>query len=269
MGKKLFILFVTILVSYVGFCLFMYQQQDEMLYQPVTKRTLPIDVQAEAANIVEVMTSDAIKLQGWHFDPIDPQKPTIIFFHGNGWSVGQSFAHVRFLIGAGYGLFMVEYRGYSGHKGKVTEDGLYKDARAYINWLKSVRGISPQDMIFYGESLGSAVAIKMSAEYQPKATFVLSAFSSMQDVAWNKYPYVPVPFLLRDKYKNLNVVGDIQSPILFLHGRRDTLVPYEFAQKLYEGANQPKEMVVYEEGTHTNLLDLGGREKILDFLKNL
>lgn len=268
--KKIMFPFIAIfLICYTAFCLFMYQQQDEMLYQPELKKTSPVEVQAEAANIVEVITADAIKLEGWHFEPTDPEKPTIVFFHGNGWSVGRSFEHVRFLIGAGYGLFMAEYRGYAGHKGKVTEEGLYKDARAYINWLSNVRNINPNDMIFYGESLGSAVAIKMASEYQPKGIFVLSAFSSMQDLAWNKYFYLPVPLLLRDKYRNDQVIKDIQSPILFLNGRNDTLVPHKFGQNLYEKANQPKEIVIYDDGTHTNLYDVGGREKILDFLKNL
>lgn len=269
MKKLTFPIIVILSISYVGFCLFMYQQQDELLYQPQLKKMDRLEAQAEAANLIQVKTSDGIMLEGWYFLPTIKNKPTIVFFHGNGWNIGQSFQNVNFLLSAGYGLMMVEYRGYAGHKGTVSEEGLYNDARAFIDWLRNERNMSNENMIFYGESLGSAIATKMASEYKPAATVLISGFSSMVDLAFYKYPYLPISLLLKDQYRNDRAIKRFSSPVLILNGKKDDLVNFRFGKKLYKAANDPKEIKTYDDGTHTNLYDVGAREDIIEFLKKL
>lgn len=269
MKKLIFPITVLVSIAYVGFCIFMYQQQDDLLYNPQIKKMDRLEAQAEAANLIQVKTPDGIELEGWYFLPTIKNKPTIVFFHGNGWNIGESFGNVKFLLSEGYGLLMVEYRGYAGHKGIVSEEGLYTDARTFIDWLHATRDIPYKDMIFYGESLGSAIATKMASEYKPAAAILVSGFSSMVDLAFYKYPYLPVSLLLKDQYRNDRAVKRFSSPVLILNGKKDHLVNFRFGQKLYKAANEPKEIKTYDDGTHTNLYTVGGHEDIIDFLNNL
>ncbi len=164
---------------------------------------------------------------------------------------------------------MVEYRGYAGHKGIVSEEGLYIDARTFIDWLHTTRNIPHKDMIFYGESLGSAIATKMASEYKPAAAILVSGFSSLVDLAFYKYPYLPVSLLLKDQYRNDRAIKRFASPVLILNGKKDDLVNFRFGKKLYKAANDPKEIKTYDDGTHTNLYDVGARQDIINFLNDL
>ena len=270
MSKNLFFnITITIIISYIGFCLFMYKQQYLLLYQPKTEKISPDQVNAKNANIIKVKTSDNVILEGWYFRPQKENMKIIVYFHGNGWVIGNGYQNVKYLLDNGYGLLMVEYRGYSGNNGKITEQRLYKDSRAFIDWLHNNKNIPYNAMIFYGESLGTALAIKMASEYNPYSLILFSAFSSMLDLAWERYPYIPVNILLKDQYRNDLVISNIKSPILFLHGQKDKLVPIKYGRKLFEKANKPKDMKVYEYGTHTNLYNLGAREAVISFLNSV
>ncbi len=268
--KKILFAFPFIIIfSYAALCLFMYQQQDALLYQPELSKITPEQVGAKNVEIFRVITADKIVLEGWYIAPVEKHNKVIVFFHGNGWNIGQVYNNISGYIGYGYGVLLAEYRGYAGNQGKVSEQGLYNDARAYIEWLGTNKKIKYEDMIFYGESLGSAIALNMAAEYLPNAVIVISAFSSMLDLAWERYPYIPVNILLRDQYRNDLVINKIKAPMLFLHGQKDTLVPIEYAKKLFAKATMPKEIVVYEYGDHTNLYNLGARKAVMSFLSKV
>ena len=265
----LFVLVITACLGYVAICLFMYQQQRSILYQPKLEKTSPQDVGAQGAEIVRVRTNDNLTLEGWYFAPSSPNNKTIVFFHGNGWNIGDSFTLTKDYLKHGFGLLMVEYRGYAGHNGRVSEQGLYKDARAYINWLHEEKGVPHSDMIFYGESLGSSLAVKMASEYKAFAVILLAPFTSMIDVAKEYYPLLPVSILLRDTYLNDKAIKKVASPILFLHGDQDKLVNIKFGKALYDAANDPKKIVIFEEGTHVNLYALGAHKVIREFLEDI
>ncbi len=269
MKNVIFMFVTTVCLGYLTFCLFMYQQQRRFLYQPKTEKVLPQNVGASAAEIINVTTKDGIALEGWYFMPPSEGNKIIVFFHGNGCVVGDSFYFVGNYLKHDYGLLMVEFRGYAGHVGRITEQGLYADSRAYIEWLHLEKGIPYSDMIFYGESLGSALAVKMASEYTPHAVVILAPFTSMIDAAKGHYPYLPVSILLKDTYMSVKAVRDVSSPVLILHGKNDGLVSYKSGQKLYEEANEPKKIVVFEQGNHINLYDLGAHKVIRDYLDKL
>jgi hypothetical protein len=247
----------------------MYQQQNRLLYQPKIEKISPQDVGADAAEIINVTTKDGLSLEGWYFPPSHENKKVIVFFHGNRWVIGDSFYFARDYLNYNYGLLMVEFRGYAGHKGRVTEQGLYADSRAYIDWLHTEKGVPYSDMIFYGESLGTSLAVKMASEYTPHAVVLLAPFITMIDAAKQHYPYIPVSILLKDTYLNDKAIKKVSSPVLILHGKNDRLVNYKFGQKLYEEANEPKEIVIFEYGNHVNLYDLGAHKVIRDYLDKL
>ena len=166
-------------------------------------------------------------------------KKTVLFFHGNAGSLENRIYKLNALSKLKLNYLIVAYRGFSGNKGNPTEEGLYKDARAAKYWL-NLNNINDQNIILYGESLGTAIAIDLSKDYKFAGVVLESPFTSMIDLAQRYYPFFPVRFLLKDKYESKNKIKNIKSPILVLHGRKDKIVPFYMGEKIFEMANNPK-----------------------------
>ena len=118
-------------------------------------------------------------------------------------------------------------------------DRLYIDGISAINWLKNL-GLSEEDIIIYGESLGTGVATEIAQNSNFAGLVLETPFTSMVEAAKNFYPYIPVGLLLKDKYKNSLKIKNINIPVLVMHGESDQIVPYWMGKKIYEMANQPK-----------------------------
>lgn len=160
-----------------------------------------------------------------------PNKPTLVFFHGNGDSwTGAATATSR-LAQEGYGVLLAAYRGYSGNPGSPSEHGLYADGRAALAWLEA-QGIDKRRLILIGNSLGSGVATQLASEGRPAGLVLISPYTSMGDVAARQYPWLPARALLLDRFDNLAKIGRVDAPVLILHGKDDKLIPSGQAAQL-------------------------------------
>ena len=101
-------------------------------------------------------------------------------------------------------------------------------------------GLSEKDIILYGESLGTGIAIQIAQNKRFAGLILETPFTSMIDVAKNVYPYIPVGLLLKDRYENDKKIKNINIPVLVMHGEEDQIVPFKMGKKIYEIANQPK-----------------------------
>jgi pimeloyl-ACP methyl ester carboxylesterase len=151
-------------------------------------------------------------------------RPTIVFFHGNGDTTAGSRVATQAFARAGYGLLLPEYRGYAGNPGSPSEEGLYKDGRAALQWLLG-HGVQGPQIVLMGNSLGSGVATEMAAEHRVAALVLVSGFTSMVDVVRTQLPFVPAGLLVRDRFDNEQKLAKIGCPTLILHGEADTLIP--------------------------------------------
>ena len=268
--KRFFSVFcLTALFIYLAFALSIYQKQRALMYTPILEKLSRSDVGVQNVKIIHIETEDGLRLEGWYVPPQKENNKIIVFFHGNGQNIGSSYSGVAQLIKDGYGLLMVEYRGYAGHKGTFTEQGVYKDCRAFIDWLSQTHQVKYSDMILYGESLGAAVAVQMASEYDAHALILLAPFSSMVDIARARYPYLPVSLLLEDQYLSDKKIQQIRMPILIMHGNRDRVIDIESGGKLFEAANEPKKFVEFPQGGHNNLYDFGASQHVLNFLAGI
>jgi fermentation-respiration switch protein FrsA (DUF1100 family) len=127
-------------------------------------------------------------------------------------------------------FLIIAWRGFSGNKGKPSEEGLYTDANSAILWLKNL-GLTEKDIILYGESLGTGVATEMAQTNNFAGLVLETPFTSMVDAAKNFYPYVPVSLLLKDKYDNKKKIKNINIPVLVMHGEVDQIVPFWMGKK--------------------------------------
>jgi len=242
------------LIIYMLFIAFVYFTQRNMMYYPEHRKTTPAQAGVAQMQVVTLKTADNLQLQAW-YHPAKKNLPTLVYLHGNAGHIGYRGFLVRPYIKAGYGVLLVTYRGYSGNPGKPTEKGLYQDGRAAIKFLQEHK-INPKCIVLIGESLGSAVAIQIASEFKVGAVIVQAAFSSMVDVGRKHYPYLPVRLLLKDRYDSMENIKKINTPILFIHGEDDWIIPIQFGRKLYAQALPPKETRFYVNRGHNNLPDV-------------
>ncbi len=209
-------------------------------------------------------TPDGLTISGW-YKAAPPGRPTFLYFHGNGGNNLNHSVNARPMIEAGYGLLLVEYRGYGGNPGSPTEDGLYNDGRGALNYLKS-QGVKEADIILFGYSLGTGIAIQMANETSPKALILQAPYTSIAGVAQTHYWYLPVKYLIKDRFASKDLIGEIKTPMLFMLGTKDRVIPNKFSYGLFEIANEPKALEVFEGLGHN---DLGNPEVLAAVFKFL
>ncbi|GJL84682.1 MAG: alpha/beta hydrolase [Micavibrio sp.] len=266
MSAKVVNFLAIIVVVYLLALLFMYFNQRGMMYFPATGRPDPATYGAQdVVEIVRVTTEDGLDLQGWYIAPQDQNKPVIVNFHGNAGHYGDRLPKMAGFVREGYGLLLAEYRGYGGNPGKITEQGLYQDARAYLDWLAK----KDVETVLYGESLGSGVVVQMATEHMVAAVVLEAPYSTIAEVAQSIYFYMPVKWLMKDQYRSTDKIAAIKASLLIVHGEKDGTIPIRFARKLFQAAVQPKRFVALESAAHNDVYDHGAERHILDFLSGI
>jgi fermentation-respiration switch protein FrsA (DUF1100 family) len=203
------------------------------------------------ADTIRLKTDDGETLLAWSFPPA-PERPLILYFHGNAGGVDLRVERFRAIAKAGMGLLAIEYRGYASSTGSPSERGLKLDGEAaYAAAIAS--GVAPERIVPLGESLGSGIAIALAARHKIGALVLDSPYSSIVDVAAAAYWFVPVRALLRDPFRNDLLIGSVEAPTLMVHGTKDGVVPIRFGEKLFALANQPKEFWGVEGAAHLAL----------------
>ncbi|MCU0894992.1 MAG: alpha/beta hydrolase [Rhodospirillales bacterium] len=247
----------------------LYVFQRNLLFLPASHVGSPAAVGAGDMREVTLATADGLALRSW-YKPASDDRPTMIYFHGNGGNISARAKRVRPYLNAGLGVLLVGYRGYGGNPGSPSEDGFYEDARAAARFIEA-EGVANDKVVLYGESLGSAVAIHFAAEQaamgKPVAAVIgEGAPSSVVDVAAKRYPFAPVRTLIKDRFDSRAKVGAIRAPLLLLHGEDDTVVPQRFGQALFDAAAEPKTAEWIDGAGHNNLTYHAIDAVVLEFL---
>jgi len=203
---------------------------------------------------INYVTQDHVEITGYFAPPKDQRRLTIVFFQGNAGNMSLRVDKIRLWRDQGYGVMLAPYRGYQGNRGQPDENGLYNDARAAIDALKA-GGLDESTMLLYGESLGTGVAVQIGTYYKTAALVLEVPYTSIADVGSQRYPFVPIFWLLQDKYMSVDKIKNIKSPILVLKAGKDSVIPPEFAQKLYDTANEPKRLIVNPGAGHMGIYD--------------
>ena len=236
--------------------------QDRIIY-PAPPPGSP-DVHGVA--MVSYKTADGLDLHAGWIAPRDGL-PTLVAFHGNGENWQSSVATLRKVTQAGYGLLAAEYRGYDGNPGTPSEEGLYLDGRAALNFA-ATQGVAPDNVVLVGGSLGSGVAVQLATEIPARALILVAPFDSLTDTAARALPWLPVRSLLGRRYDNIAKIGRLDLPVLIVHGDEDSVVLLEQAQRLAAGLPEA-DLVVREGQGHEIVTDPGIRDEILYFLSSI
>ncbi len=200
---------------------------------------------------VVVTTDDDLDLRAWW---VPGGTTAVMVLPGNGGNRAGRAALATALGDLGLSVLLVDYRGYGGNPGMPSQEGLLIDARAAAEWLDARQDV--EDLVYFGESLGSAVAVGVARRHTPAALILRSPFTSLVDVA--RTHYGPVPrWLLRDRYPTHEWIDSVSVPLLVVASRADEIVPYVLSQRLFEAAKEPKTLTTVPRAGHNDadLLD--------------
>jgi fermentation-respiration switch protein FrsA (DUF1100 family) len=252
---------------YVIACLGLRLFERQITYQPNATRTTPAAARLPQVKEQTLRTPDGQRLIVWRL-PAQPGRPTILYFHGNGDPLTYRSGRVGSFEAEGYGLYMIAYRGFSGSTGAPTEAAIISDALLAYGALRS-EGVAAEDIIIYGESLGTNVALR-TALSRPAAALILEApFTSMVD-AWRQFvPLMPVGLLLRDRFDSIGIIDRLKMPLLVMHGERDRLVGFRLGQRLFKAAPEPKRFESFPEAGHMNLYDYNAIAAVRRFIADV
>jgi pimeloyl-ACP methyl ester carboxylesterase len=253
-----------LVAAYAVICLAAYFGNRLFMYFPDPTRVTPSDAGLTNVREVEIDAADGVTLVAW-YAPAEEGKQTILYFHGNGANAANRVLKIATIRESGFGLFYLNNRGYGGSGGKPTERDNVADAIAAYDRLRKL-GVPDGKIVAYGESLGSGQAVRL-ATARPVAAVVLEApLTSTIDVARTIYFWLPLGFLISDKYDNEHNIRSIRAPVLVLHGERDAVIPVEMGLRVYRAANAPKRIELFPNGAHDDLFDHGAWEKTHAFL---
>lgn len=252
---------------YGGAVSLLYAGQRNLLYFPHRRPVEPAAWDVSDMAPFEVRTADGLPLTGWYRAPAERLAPTIVFFHGNAGHLGLRGFKARLFLDAGYGVLLAGYRGFAGNPGRPTEQGLYADARAFLDHLLAA-GTPPGRLVIYGESLGTGVAVQMAVERRFGALVLEAPYTSIPDVGAIRFPWVPVRLLMHDRFDNLSKVARIGTSLLVVHGERDRIVPTHLGRRLFAEAREPKRAAWLADAGHNDVYDHGAGGIVRDFLKN-
>jgi uncharacterized protein len=237
--------------------------QRRLIYLPDQGRVPPAGTVVQGGQDVAFDTADGLRLAGWFVPAAGGHgRATVLVLNGNAGNRAARAPLAAGLSRAGLSVLLVDYRGYGGNRGVASERGLLADARAARAYLATRGDVDPARIVYFGESLGAAVAVQLALERPPMALVLRSPFTSLADVGRIHYPFLPVRLLLRDRYAAIDQVGGLRCPVLVVAGDRDDIVPWQQSRRLAEAIAGPKRFVLVPGAGHNDLELLAGQRMI-------
>ena len=194
------------------------------------------------------LDAESGKVEAWFVPAVDSPsvkpRPVVIFGHGNGELIDFWPAEFRGFARLGVSLMLVEYPGYGRSAGNPSEASITQTFVAAYDMLISRKDVDPSRIIFFGRSLGGGAVCALTRHRPSAALILMSTFTSAKSFA--KSFLVP-PFMVRDPFDNLAVVKNYPNPVLIIHGKHDTIIPFSHGKALHQAAKQA-EMITYNAG---------------------
>ncbi|MFA5059592.1 MAG: alpha/beta hydrolase [Candidatus Omnitrophota bacterium] len=247
---KLLIALIAVFILLVGFVRYF---EANSIFHPTTEMPVNPNLIGFDYEDVYFKTQDNLLLNGW-FIKSPGALTTVLFFHGNAGNISHRLEKIVLFRQLGLNTFIIDYRGYGKSEGKPTEEGIYKDASAALDYLSTRDDINRNRLIVYGDSLGGVVAVDLASRKKVAALIVDSSFPSAADVSKTIFPFIP-SFFLRTKMDSAKKVKQVTIPKLFIHSTNDEIIPFALGKKLFDLAGSPKEFLSITGGHNTNHID--------------
>jgi fermentation-respiration switch protein FrsA (DUF1100 family) len=233
-------------MMYSAYCLLLYFFQRQLLF-PRFHIEKPSGTQQNIPGLEKIwLDTGGGRVEAWFFPPavndVAKPAPAVIFAHGNAELIDYWPQELRSFSSHGMGLLLVEYPGYGRSEGTPSQESLLETLMVAYDTLVTREDIDPSRIILFGRSLGGGAVLALADRRPSAALIVMSTFTSIRSFA-SKF-FLP-GFLVKDPFDNLASIKSYSGPILIVHGRHDTLVPYKHGEALYHAA-QHAQMVTYD-----------------------
>ena len=260
-------LFLALVGIFALFCIVARLLHRYFVYVPDPTRVAPKDAGLSDVEEIVFKATDGTRLIAW-YRPAQPGKPTLLYFTGNSGNTADRAGKIKSIASDGYGVFMLNYRRFGGSGGRPTEKRNVADAVSAYDTLRGL-GVAPDDIVIYGESLGTAVATQLCPQRQPKALVLEAPFTSVVDVGLLVWPLLPLKFIMVDQYRTVDRIDQVNVPLFIIHGGRDATIPLNHARRVFHAAVEPKMLSVIPRAGHNDLFEQGAWTQVRDFIASL
>lgn len=189
-------------------------------------------------------------------------RPVIAFFHGNGEELVDNSPLARQLVGAGFGILFVEYPGYGMAQGQKTDEhAIYDAAERALRELDG-RGYGADRVVLVGQSLGTGVATEMALRSKGARLVLISPYTSIPDMVRRFVPFLPVGWIVRDRFDTLEKATSIRVPTLVVHGEADPLIPVGMGRNVADAISGARFEIIERAGHN----DMWSNGRLFDLL---
>lgn len=267
-------------IAYLGLCFGLWSAQRRLVFVPrrqldLTPAALGLEHQTVRLPVPAQGLTPAGELHGWWLPAADAEF-TLLYLHGNAGNIGSHLSFASRFQQVGLSVLLVDYRGYGLSSGPFpSEARIYEDAQVAWRYLVDTRGIAPEQIVIFGHSIGGAIAIDLARQTPAAAGLIVeNTFTSMLAMAQRQGygSWVPVNWLLTQRFDSLSKVSQLQLPILFIHGLADLTVPPEMSHQLYAAAPQPKWLWLVPGADHNTVAEVAGshyEQQLQQFLSHI
>ena len=254
------------LLAYLGIVLVLLLLENRFVYHAVkaTESWEP----PPTAEIVDVTLpcADGTRVHGWWL-PQPGAKSALLYLHGNAGNLSwRGNSVVRMREGLGVSVLIIDYPGYGKSEGRPTEEGCYAAADAAYAWLVDQQHIKSSNILIYGGSLGGGVAVDLASRHEHRALILVKTFTCLPDVAASHFPWIPVRWIMRNRYASCDKIKDCRRPIFMAHGDADDLIPLKLGQQLFDLAPGAKKFHLQPGAGHNDPLSPDFFETLQAFL---
>ena len=232
--------------------------QRRLIYFPDRTKPPPAAVVVPDATDVDLRTDDGLALGAWYMPAADPDRQmTVLVAPGNGGNREGRAPLARALARRGLGVLLFDYRGYGGNEGNPTEPGLALDVRAARQFLLGQQ-VPANRILYFGESLGTAVVTELATEHPPAGMLLRSPFVDLASMASVHYPFLPARALLRDRFPVADQLARVDVPTTVVYGGADSIVPPRQSRAVAEAAGRLQQLVEVDGADHNGRALLDG-----------
>ena len=257
--------FIILSTSY--FAWFIERNERSVIYPFDKTYSTPVAAGEPRLSETRLATSDGESLVVWSAQP-KSGRALVVYFPGNAGTLAGRAPKFSALLDRGFGLIAVAYRGSSGSTGRPSEDHLTADAAALLAHVPALLdGSDPGPIVLYGESLGTALSIRLAAGGMADAVVLEAPFTSMGDLLSVQFPTDDLKQYLTQIWDSTLHISDVTQPLLVLHGTKDRLVPIAQGQSLFDAAgSEDKTMIALDGIGHNGLWTVEAQRALYAFL---
>ncbi|MCF6199524.1 MAG: alpha/beta hydrolase [Hyphomicrobiaceae bacterium] len=245
----------------------LYLTQRCFIFRPTARRyRLPASLRLEGIREIWLNSADGEQIMSWQ---MRPQKgmPTLLYLHGNNCNLSNRLERTSRFVCDGYGLMMPSFRGYGLSTGSPSERNSVSDALMAYEALRQ-QNVAAKDIIVYGESLGTGVAVQIAALREVGALVLEAPYTSLADLVRHRWRFIPAYKFLKDEFNSVEHIKKVTAPLLIVHSLEDEVIPIAFGRCLFEAAKGDKEFLRVRGAGHFGLFRSGGWPKICAFIEN-